>query len=492
MTSMVSVIDYYDTTFGDLTKQKDLLKDLSDEEKFNYIKQYINIFKENNVNFANLDVDDITTRALTYDEDKLAQLIMDLRAYLHFLSYKQSTDRLFVAMGDIVESKGKLSIKSAFNKHIDNKEILNDAISSSIVNATKLLYTYKFILIQQLFNKMYTDDSQLRNDKKFTDLIEQIRNDQIDNFTNYDIIRFIRNGIAHFSFKDNVASVECIDLQGLLKNMIIQISSEKNDKNLVIDFKSFMSLMNFTTKCLNKTELETVGLPDVYFNKETPQLVKMMAVRDLYRKFTNSNKLENYEVIFINRFLEQQPEFAFTGDGFAQCKIVLKNPEVITITEIDDAIEVLKRLNRGRNNPQKDYSEILKIFPILTLSSTFNVLSNLIDLGLVKDFVKDNMDNPILAKIPCFKMDKNPKSKSVRNKFRLLRNCLAHSYLYNYTHKFHAFDIDENNVKIDLGEIEFNDLICFCELMENYICSHYSEKLNEFKNTTKNNKNVME
>ena len=110
----------------------------------------------------------------------------------------------------------------------------------------------------------------------------------------------------------------------------------------------------------------------------------------------------------------------------------------------------------------------------------FDVLTEFRELDLIKDFVNNNMSSQNLANIPTFKMDQNPKKKSVANKFRLLRNCLAHSFIYDYGDSFHAFDIDnETGKKIDLGEINYHDFTMLCEEIEEYIFDHYEKSIQQ-------------
>ena len=112
----------------------------------------------------------------------------------------------------------------------------------------------------------------------------------------------------------------------------------------------------------------------------------------------------------------------------------------------------------------------------------FDVLTTLKDLNLIKSFVSENLNNQYMARIPLFNKEQKPtipqQIKSISNKFRLLRNCLAHSYMFNYGNSIQAFDIDESHTIIDLDEISLRDLTMLCEDIENYISRYYEQSIN--------------
>ena len=127
------------------------------------------------------------------------------------------------------------------------------------------------------------------------------------------------------------------------------------------------------------------------------------------------------------------------------------------------------------------------------------LISNLKSLDLVKDFVDDNINNPEFAKVSFLQVDKKSK-KSVKKKFRLLRNCLEHAWLLDYGDSFYAYDVDTiidekknttKKEKIGIGEITYEDMLILCELMENYICKHYEGKFEEFKTLKKSQDDIM-
>lgn len=486
---MINVIDSPATMFGDRDDQKQLLQQLTDNDLRLYISQYIEALKQDRDDFANTNVQEATDKIIkNYSTDELIDFIINIREYIHFLSYRQSTDRLFVALGDIVEKNGKLSVKNAFKPYVDNNE-LNDGISASFAQTYKGLVMYYFMLIRQMFMKL-GDNNALRNDKAFLAVIDEIKNaaGNVNNLSTDHIVDIIRNGMAHFSYKDNSMVKECSNVEGLAKNLFLKIWNKKRDAYMEVNIEPIMKLANIMINYLNKKHL-MADLPQDYYSvsKESQRQI----VLEKYKILKQYGGLKPYQIDFLNFFINGNTEYALTMEGYVFIKSLLQNPEKINLRKMGEAFCVLGKLNYGRNKSANSAYDITSIFPILTVSATFNALSYLSELKLTKDFVRDNKSNPIFAKIPIFKMETNPKNSSVVNKFRLLRNCLTHAYMLDYGYKFYAYDVDEDKKMIDLGEIEYNDLLVLCELIENYICKHYESKFEDFKAPVKSSDDVM-
>ena len=81
-------------------------------------------------------------------------------------------------------------------------------------------------------------------------------------------------------------------------------------------------------------------------------------------------------------------------------------------------------------------------------------------------------------------IDETTKRKSIINKFRLLRNSLAHgNILPKSTFTYYMYDIDDKTKeKIFLGDVSVVDMYQLCELTENFIVSKLVERVQNIDN----------
>lgn len=472
--------EYLETILGDYECIEGLLNDLNLDEKREYVKQYIQILSEFNKSSISLSTQEIIENILTYPNHIITALISDISSYGQFINRIGSTRRTNCVLSILSQNNGTMSMYKAFSKVFKAENFSHEAISSSLSQTMKILYTYKFILTQEILKKRDGNNYFLK-DPRFLTIVEQIKQNQQYEISNEDVIRVIRNGIAHCNFKDSSITTDCVKINELEQNMQIIIFNITRDKFLLLDFDLVIKLMDYCQTFTNESFKNLLIQYTNIFDPSIPKERQKFAANEIFELWVDKGNLENFQLNALNKFIEKQPEIAYSINGIYFFAMALNYPEYYTISDIDRALNVIKTLNTSRNKQQKTSllnDETLSINTLI-ITRMFDLLSTIKDLDLIKDFVAENMENPNLAKIATFKMEQNPKKKSVVNKFRLLRNCLAHSYIYDYGQSFQAFDIDENKQKIDLGEIDYHDFTMLCEDVENFIIDYYEKKIQQ-------------
>ena len=472
----------YKIIFGSEDEARSYILGMSKDERIKYLSSCIDCLIFKIPQFNDYDSSAVATKIINnYSDDEYFDFTQELKNFLWFTSSKNATDQFVEALTKIIVSKERKSLKSAYlEKYPDYKSEINDMISTSIAQTYKMVSNHIFLLLHQLFNKL-CDETNFVSDERFVKIADLIRKSsgKLQDATKGNIVRIIRNGIAHMSALDNAAASDCKDIDSLNKNMKMKITSKDGSEFVVIEGQHIIALMAVMCEYLADV-MKTYNVPKEYYYVADKH--KRQILLDKYKEILNNEKTKEYEEEFISFAMDVDLNAALSVNGYTRIATALDYPQVMYLESLMRLRQKLTELNSSRNKAVTDVEGVHSIMGTLGLTYLFGAVSNLVDLKLTKSFVSDSFESEDFKNIRLFKMDTNPKKKSVINKFRLLRNCLAHAYILQAKDSDRQlFDIDEVGEKIDLGKIDEREALNLCDYIESYIMQYYYDKLESLR-----------
>lgn len=473
------------TTYGDNIEQQAFYDGMSKEDKKKFLKQYIVGLTYKRAEYKDYNIDEISQKIVdTISKEDFCELMRKLEDGVRFIVNRAASDRIVAAFNSIVSSNGKKSVKNAFMEKCDIPEDINPLISSCLSQTYKMLIDYDFLLAQQLFNKLF-DKGLLTSDPRFKMVIDGIREQtgKLHNVDNETVVRIIRNGIAHMNYVDNATTTQCQDLQDLVNNLQVKISSKDGSDFIIISGRFIQMLSELMIKYLGG-KMFAMNIPKEYNFLSDDYSRRMYLLKKCKEMTAEDSKLEQFEKDFVKLCIQQNTEHVLTEKGFSSLKTTIENPQFLIMQKIKNVSELIIKLNKTRNKTNQNEHDILQSLPTLSIVYLYEAISHLIDLELRNEYVDNNIDKGILTK--AFN---TPKKKSIKNRLRLLRNCLAHGHVLNYGYFYQFYDVDEKGVKTDLGKIDFQTIFTLTEDIENYVMKYYDNVLDEFKDKVSTSSN---